>query len=93
MFKNLKLKYPFLSIIAVIIVVCLIAIACKKKATEPSFTVEVEKVPGSRNAKTWRCNAFYGWRNVKAMYLNLVLIFTIAIIQNFIIFGRNSRRI
>lgn len=44
MFKNLKLKYPFLSIIAVIIVVCLIAIACKKKATEPSFTVEVEKV-------------------------------------------------
>lgn len=47
MFTNLKLKYPFLSIIAVIIVVCLIAIACQKKATEPSFTVEVEKVPGT----------------------------------------------
>ncbi|TXJ27513.1 hypothetical protein [Brachyspira aalborgi] len=47
MFTNLKLKYPFLSMIAVIIVVCLIAIACQKKATEPSFTVEVEKVPGT----------------------------------------------
>ncbi|TXJ58687.1 hypothetical protein EPJ67_00710 [Brachyspira aalborgi] len=51
MFKNLKLKYPFLSIIAVIIIVCLIAIACKKKATEPSFTVEVEKVPGVETPK------------------------------------------
>ena len=47
MFTNLKLKYPFLSIIAVIIVVCLIAIACQKKATEPSFTVAVDKVPGT----------------------------------------------
>ena len=51
MFTNLKLKYPFLSMIAVIIVVCLIAIACQKKATEPSFTVEVEKVPGVETPK------------------------------------------
>lgn len=91
MFSNLKLKYPFLSIIAVIIVVCLIAIACKKKATEPSFTVEVEKVPGVETPKPGDVMPFTDGemlKQFKGYVFKSGPYFTIAIIQNFIIFGR-----